>query len=107
MAIGTSVVPLPDASADLILLIFAAHEIRDAAERTRFFGELRRTLTPDGQLMLVEHLRNPATFGAYTLGFLHFLSRKTWLATFAEARLRVWKTAHITPFVTVFLLEKE
>lgn len=96
--------PLPSGSIDLAVAFLAAHEIRDDAERTSFFAELSRVLAPNGVLVVVEHLRNPANFFAYTLGFLHFHSRRTWLHTFRAAGLWVGGEKRHTPFITLFYL---
>lgn len=99
--------PLPAQSVDLTVAFLAAHEIRDAAERAGFFRELRRVTKPAGRVVVVEHLRDPANFLAYTVGFLHFHSRRAWLATFRAAGLGVERQVRITPFITAFLLRPD
>jgi len=98
--------PLADNSVDLAVAFLAAHEIRDADERAAFFQEIRRVTKPSGCLVVVEHLRDTANFLAYTIGFLHFHSRRTWLTTFERAGLRVTQETHLTPFLTGFVLQK-
>ena len=98
--------PLPDGSIDLAVAFLAAHEIRDAAERAAFFREIARVLAPAGTLVVTEHLRDPANFLAYTVGFLHFHSRRAWLATFRAAGLRVAHEVKVIPFITSFFLRK-
>lgn len=100
----TAPLPLPDRALDLAVAFLAAHEIRDPAERAVFFQELRRVTAPTGRIVVVEHLRDPANFLAYTVGFLHFHSRHAWLATFRAAGLRVEQEVKITPFLTAFIL---
>ena len=68
--------PLPADSIDLAVAFLATHEIRDADERAAFFRELARVLVPTGTVVVTEHLRDPANFLAYTIGFLHFHSRR-------------------------------
>ena len=63
-------------------------------------GKLRRRLAPHGRAVLVEHLRDWPNLIAFGPGFLHFLSRRTWLHTIAESRLRIVREFSITPFVT-------
>jgi SAM-dependent methyltransferase len=99
--------PLPTGSIDLVVAFLAAHEIRDTGERAAFFREIARVLAPTGTLVLTEHLRDPANFLAYTVGFLHFHSRRTWLATFRAAGLRVAREVKITPFITSFFLRPD
>ncbi|GAB3741939.1 hypothetical protein GCM10027594_21530 [Hymenobacter agri] len=98
--------PLASDSIDLAVTFLAAHEIRDAAERAAFFREIARVLAPTGTLVVTEHLRDPANFLAYTIGFLHFHSRRAWLATFRLAGMRVAREVNITPFLTAFFLRK-
>ncbi len=99
--------PLAAGSVQLAVAFLAAHEIRDAAERAAFFRELARVLAPHGQLLVTEHLRDPANFLAYSLGFLHFHSRQTWLRTFAAAGLRVEHEVANSPLITTFFLLRD
>jgi SAM-dependent methyltransferase len=99
-------IPLDDATLDLALVAFAAHEIRQDEERASFFRELARTLAPSGRLLVVEHLRDGWNFLAYGPGAFHFLSRGTWLGTFAAGDLRLVRESSCTSFVRVFELEK-
>jgi SAM-dependent methyltransferase len=105
--IDTAIVPLPDASAARIFLTLAAHEIRCNDERATFFRELRRILKPDGRIFVTEHLRDLPNVLAYTIGFLHFLSRRTWARTFREAGLKIIREQKTTPFITTFILESD
>ena len=105
--IQTTDVPLADNTADLIFLMLSAHEIRQDTERVQFFTELHRVLRPAGQLVVVEHVRDWVNFLAYNVGFLHFLSRSTWLTTFGRAGFRIDQLKKITPFITVFILKKD
>lgn len=98
--------PCDAGSTDAIFLIFAAHEIRRAESRAQFFKELARILKPTGRIVLVEHLRDWRNFVAFGPGFLHFLSRKTWLQAAGEANLSLAKEFSITPFVRVFVFER-
>lgn len=104
VALRDGVIPRPDASFDRILLILAAHEIRDHAERAAFFRELRRAVRPGGLIIVTEHLRDPANLLAYNLGAWHFHTPAEWLATFADAGLEVVARRQINPFVTTFVL---
>lgn len=104
--ISTSNLELPIDYADKIFVILAAHEIRNEQERIAFFCELRRTLKPDGQIYVTEHLRDTANFMAYTIGFFHFLSLDTWQNTFEKAALTISKAHKTTAFITTFILTK-
>jgi len=70
--ISTTNIPLPDNCVDLTLVMFAAHEIRQADERTAFFRELNRILNKEGMVIIVEHMRDALNFAAYNVGFFHF-----------------------------------
>ncbi len=104
--IKTSEIPLGSRSVDAVFLILAAHEIRNEIERVLFFKELHRVLTENGQILVVEHLRNSPNFLAYTVGFFHFHSYSTWKRTFKRAELNVLKEGTITPFLRIFTLSK-
>jgi Methyltransferase domain len=104
--ITTSKIPLNDEYVGTIFITLAAHEIRDNAERSLFFTELKRVLKPNGQIIVTEHLRDLPNFMAYTIGFFHFMSKSSWLKTFKNADLKVIKELKITPFISTFLLVK-
>jgi SAM-dependent methyltransferase len=102
--VRTSAIPLPDHSADTMILFLAAHEIRNDAERAVFFGELARILKPSGHIIVTEHLRDMPNFIAYTIGFFHFHSRAAWLKTFNTSGLNVCAEISNTPFISTFIL---
>lgn len=97
---------LDDRSCDVVVVAFTAHEIRDAAARERFFRELHRALRPGGRVIIVEHLRDLASFAVYGPGYLHFLPRREWLRLAAVANLRVAIEIRVTPWVTALSLER-
>ncbi len=105
-SISTQVVPLASASVDGIFLLLSAHEIRNPAERILFFTQLQVSLRPDGKVIVVEHLRDAYNFAAYTIGFFHFYPRSVWRKTFAQSGLTEVKETKITPFISVFILQK-
>lgn len=98
--------PFPSENFDVICVMFAAHEIRDAEERIRFLQELRRVCKTNGSLFITEHLRDSINFCAYTIGFLHFYSRRTWLRNFSAAKLKLRREIKSTPFVSTFILNR-
>ena len=104
--IGTTKMPFADESAAAIFLFFAAHEIRDESEKEMFFNELNRCLDSDGEIYVVEHLRDTANFLAYNIGFLHFFSKKSWRRIFVKTRLVIVEETKLTPFVSLFTLKK-
>jgi len=106
ISVITTNLPLEDNSADKIFVIFSAHEIRNKEERSLFFKELRRVLKPEGQIYLMEHLRDTVNFMAYNIGFLHFYSKNTWIETFDDAKLIIKHEIKITPFISTFILTK-
>jgi hypothetical protein len=107
LKIETSGMPFADNSADSILLIFSAHEIRDEEERHLFFSELKRIASSNTQVVITEHLRNWKNFLAYNIGFLHFHSRGSWLKTFEKSHFVLQKELRNNPFVTTFICSKK
>lgn len=104
--INTSTVPLNPGSIDIIFVLLAAHEIRDREERCIFFNELRKSLSSEGKIIVLEHLRDVANFLAYNVGYLHFFPRKEWVYTFNSANLTLDKEVKVTPFLSAFILQK-
>ena len=102
--VSTSLLPFPNNTFAMAFAILSAHEIRNNKERVQFFLELSRVTS--GQIFVTEHLRNMNNFLAYTIGFFHFHSRKTWINAFNYANLKVVKEIKSTPFVTTFVLLK-
>ena len=105
VSVATDRLPMDDATADMICLMMAAHEIRDPGERRVFFGELHRILRKDGIIWVTEHLRDVPNFLAYSIGFLHFYSRAMWLASFRAAGLALIEERKVTALVSAFLLK--
>lgn len=106
VTVRPSFLPLRDASLDAVFLILVAHELRSEESHRAFWREVGRVLQTGGRVLLVEHLRNPATFLAYGPGFLHFMPRSRWICAAETAGCRIEREFGITPFVRVFLLEK-
>lgn len=106
LTISTDKVPLAAKSVDYILLILAAHEIRNHSERAAFFEQLNRALRPNGRIIVVEHQRDIANFIAFNFGFLHFFSPNTWKQTFNQAQLSIVSETKITPFISTYILQK-
>jgi len=104
VAISTDAVPVEDRTFDIVFLIFAAHEIRDEAERIGFFRELRRIVRPGGKVYVVEHLRDWRNALAYSFGCLHFHSRQTWERTFDASGWGIESAVRPNPFVIAYTL---
>ncbi len=104
LKVQTHSLPYPKEEFDLVFVSFAAHEIRNSGERITFFKEITRVLNQKGQVFVTEHLRDRSNFLAYTIGFFHFYSRKTWLRVFKAAKLRLVQEKKTTPFVSTFIL---
>lgn len=98
--------PLPENGCDAVFLLFAAHEVRAAENRTCLFRETARALRGGGCVVLVEHLRDWKNFVAFGPGFLHFYSRRNWLRTIRAAGLVVEQESAVTPFVECFVLRR-
>lgn len=99
--------PVPSGSVDLAMLFFVAHELRQDRERVALFQELRRTLAPSGQVVVVEHLRDLPNLLAFGPGALHFFSAAVWRQDSAAAGLRLVHEQDLTPFVRAFFLEAQ
>ena len=103
--IDAASLPLSDSECDAAFLIFAAHELREREDRRKLFRELNRSLKADGQVIVVEHMRDWANFLAYGPGAFHFHSRKEWLASWQAIGLVTHEEISITPFVRCFVLK--
>jgi SAM-dependent methyltransferase len=99
--------PLQSASADLITVIFCAHELRKAAAKEAFFRELARVITPAGTILLVEHLRDAWNLVAFGPGAFHFFARSEWLRVAGLCGLRLEAEVPRTPFVRAFVFRHE
>jgi SAM-dependent methyltransferase len=106
IAVDTVNLPLIPNSIDVIFCLLSAHEIRNDKERTEFFLQLKQSLKDGGRIVLIEHLRDISNFVAYTIGFLHFYSRKIWEQHFKACGLLITKEFTITPFITGYILQK-
>lgn len=104
--IRTNDIPIDSHKVDLLCVTLSAHEIRNQIERIDFFKELSRVTKPQGLIYVTEHLRDLPNFLAYTIGFFHFYSKKSWLDTFSKANLKLIKEVKTTPFISTFILQK-
>ncbi|MFC3197697.1 class I SAM-dependent methyltransferase [Parapedobacter deserti] len=103
---ATDNLPFSDGAFDLVVVMLAAHEIRDRGERIRFFREINRIISTTGNVAVTEHLRDLNNFLAFSIGFFHFYPRTSWLQTFRAAGLNVKQEIRSTPFIRTFILEK-
>lgn len=99
-------VPVDVQNVNVIFAIFCLHEVRRDQRRIDVMADLASRLTTDGRIFVVEHLRDVANFVVFGGGFVHFLSRRVWFATFAAAALAVVGERRVTPFVRVFELQR-
>lgn len=99
-------IPEKDDCYDLVLMLLAAHEIRSGDDRIMFFKEIHRCLKLTGRLIVVEHLRDWPNFLAFNIGFFHFHSRNSWLKTVKNAGFSIHRDGKITPFLNLFILQK-
>jgi hypothetical protein len=97
--------PVNNTSQDVVFALSAAHELRKVEERAAFFREARRVLKGGGRVIVIEQLRNAVNFACFGVAALHFLSRRTWLKSFASADLTVKDEFRITPFMKAFVLQ--
>ena len=104
--IRTNRIPVESKSVDVVFLLSSAHEIRSNSEKTIFLSECNRILKPKGKIILVEHLRDLPNFLAFSIGYTHFFSKKTWKDVFSKASLKLSKEVKFTPFMSVFSFSK-
>jgi hypothetical protein len=97
--------PVETASQDVVLALSAAHELRKIEERGAFFEEAKRVLKEGGKVIVIEQLRDLANFACFGVAAFHFLSRRTWLASFAAARLEVIDEFKLSAFMRAFVLQ--
>lgn len=97
--------PVQSSSVDVVFALLAIHEFRSGQERTRWFAEAKRCLSPGGRIVLAEHLRDPANFIAFGPGFLHFHSRSSWQRCWEGAGLHLVDKFTLTPWVHLFVLD--
>ncbi|GAA3636651.1 class I SAM-dependent methyltransferase [Flavivirga jejuensis] len=100
--IKSNMIPLENQSADVIFLLSAVHEIRSNQEKVDFLKECRRICKPDGNVIMVEHLRDLPNFLAFSVGYTHFFSRKTWKKVFKKAGFSSVDETKFTSFMSVF-----
>lgn len=100
--IVTSKIPLKDNCVDIIFLLSAAHEIRKNSEKIQFLKECHRVCKTNGKVILVEHLRDIPNFFAFSIGFTHFFSKKTWVNVFKKAGFNNVLEDKFTPFMSIF-----
>lgn len=101
-SINTDFIPLENHSVDHVFLISAAHEIRSHQEKVQFLKECRRVCKENGQVIMVEHLRDLPNFIAFTIGFTHFFSKSTWESAISEAGFQNLEEQKFTPFMSIF-----
>lgn len=99
MSLGDAIEP---ASADAVLLLMSAHEAH-GPDRVELFRSAARGLTPDGRLVVVEHLRDLANTLAFGPGAWHFSTRTEWLAVAEAAGLTLTAETRLSPFVAGFV----
>jgi ubiquinone/menaquinone biosynthesis C-methylase UbiE len=95
-------IPLDDHTVDNIFLLLAIHEIRRHDEKVQFLKECRRVCKPNGNVIMVEHLRDFPNFVAFTIGFTHFFSKVTWKKAVEEAGFSSFNETKFTPFMSIF-----
>ena len=102
MQIDSNIIPLNDNSVDNIFLISTIHEIRKQEERIEFLKECRRVCKPNGNVIMVEHLRDFSNLLAFTIGFTHFFSKATWKKSLKEAGFTSINETKFTTFMSIF-----
>jgi len=98
----SNTIPLKDNSVDLIFLLSAAHEIRSQNEKIQFLKECHRVCKSNATVIMIEHLRDFPNFVAFSVGFTHFFSKKTWRNAFKDASFTTFTEQKFTPFMSIF-----
>lgn len=106
LMVETQKLPFQNGEFDACLAILSAHEIRNDAERIRFFRELHRVTDPVAKIYVTEHVRDLNNFLAYSIGAFHFHSRSTWINTFEKAGFRIAHEIRTAGFISTFILHK-
>lgn len=104
--ITTNKIPLKDESVNTIFLLSAAHEIRSFKEKVLFLKECCRICKPNGNVVMVEHLRDVPNFLAFSIGFTHFFSKRVWKQAFRASGFSSVKESKFTPFMSIFRFTK-
>jgi SAM-dependent methyltransferase len=100
--IASNSIPLSDKIVDIVFLLSAVHEIRSHDEKISFLKECHRVCKENGQVIMVEHLRDIPNFLAFSVGFTHFFSRSVWKDAFKKAGFTSFKETKFTPFMSIF-----
>jgi len=96
-------IAMNDESVDLVFLLSAVHEIRSDEEKIQFLKECHRVCKPKGKVIMVEHLRDFPNFLAFSVGFTHFFSKKTWRNAFKSSGFKTFEEVKFTPFMSIFI----
>lgn len=104
--IKTAKINIESNSIDVVFLLSAAHEIRSHQEKVEFLSECHRICQPKGEVIMVEHLRDFPNFLAFSIGFTHFFSRKTWKKAYRDAGFSLITETKFTPFMSIFNCNK-
>lgn len=104
--ISTNYIPFTDNSVDVIFILSAIHEMRKNDEKVQFLKECKRVCKINGKVIIVEHLRDVPNFFAFSVGFTHFFSKKTWIKVFKDAGFTSISERKFTPFMSIFTIEK-
>jgi SAM-dependent methyltransferase len=101
-SIASNLIPLGDATVDIVFLLSAVHEIRSQDEKVQFLKECHRICKLNGKIIMVEHLRDLPNLIAFSIGFTHFFSRSVWKKAFQQAGFTSFKETKFTPFMSIF-----
>lgn len=101
----SGILPLQTATVDLAVAFLSLHEARTHAGRLALLNEIRRTLKHDGRLVVTEHLRDVPNTLVFSIGVLHFHSRKAWTSAFRGSGFHLVGTHRTAGFITTFILQ--
>ncbi|MEM6911822.1 MAG: class I SAM-dependent methyltransferase [Verrucomicrobiota bacterium] len=99
--------PIRDGEFDAVFFLLSAHYLKKRESRRALLSEAKRSLGESGRVILVDHLRDVANGLAFGPGCLTFPREEAWLADFAAVGLVERRFFRLTPFLGVFVLQKE
>jgi len=103
LRVGVRNWPAPAAPFDLALFFFAAHEVRDLADRRALFQSAAAWMRPGARAVVVEHPRDFWNTLVYGFGAFHFLPAADWLRTF-EGHWQIQQEGRCTRWVRIYIL---
>ncbi len=103
---STDLLPLPDASVNIITVVHGASEYWQQGDQEQLFSEIFRILAPGGQLLIAESVRSPTSILTCGLSGLRYHSAKYWETIVMKAGFRLSNRTIIKDLVTCWRFDK-